>query len=407
MKLKRKIETNRHQAMLRDLEQMYEKGDISEQTYQEMKEKYEEKLKELEEHLEEEEEKLDLELEELGVEMGELGIRISEKVNEAVAKAMDKVHLAVSTLPNSFQSFETGESYVAEDVHEGSFDSDTVSIDFETHNGHIEVKGWDQDTYKVVAAKKVRSYSEEKAQEKLDKMKINFEHEKNGTEVLRIDPDEHSHSVTITAYLPGKMKGGMLSRDHDIIYNLNLDSVNGHISVEGIHAGEAELDTVNGRIDIAQVHVETLDAETTNGRIVLQDTEVKTGSVSTQNGRLELTDCNGKTIKGQTDNGSIRGKMSFERAELQTDAGSIRISPKGRGEYELETDVGSIALDIDRDVPYHIDAASGMGKVKVSSDLEVASKERRRVVVESESYKDAAERLSIRARTDLGSIKIR
>ncbi len=410
MKLKKRIETNRHKAMLRDLEQMYEKGDISEQTYEEMKQKYEEKLEklgELEEGLEEEEEKLELELEEMGIEMGELGIRISEKVNEAVAKAMDKVHLAVATLPNSFQSFETGESYVVEDVHEGSFDTDTVLIDVETHNGHIEVKGWDEDTYKIVASKKVRSYSEEKAQERLGKIEVNFEHEKNGTEVLRICPDEHHYVVSITAYLPGKIKGGMLSRDHDITYDLNLDSVNGHIAVADIHVGKAEIDTVNGRIEINRVHADTLDAEASNGRVVLQDCEVETGSVSTENGRLVLTNCYGKTIEGHTDNGSIQGKMSFDHAELQTDAGSIRLTPQGKGEYELETDVGSVALYLDRDVPYHIDAASGMGKVKVASDLAVSLKERRRVVIESESYKDAAERLSIKARTDLGSIKIR
>lgn len=411
MKLKRKIEINRHNAMLRDLEQMYEKGDISQQTYEEMKEKYEEKLKELEEmqeQLEEEEEKLELELEELGEEMGELGIRISEKVNAAVAKAMKKVNLAVTNLPNSFQSFETGESYVAEEVHEGSFDTDSITIDFETHNGHIEVKGWDEDTYKVVVAKKVRSYSEEKAQEKLANIKIDVEHQKNGEECLRIDTDEHSRgAVSIKAYLPGKIKGGILSRDHDITYDLNLESVNGHLSVAGIHVKKGDLDTVNGRIEMEAVHCDILDAETSNGRIVLKDTEIETGSISTENGRLVLTNCTGETIKGHTDNGSISGEMCFEHAELQTDAGSIKISPQGKGEYSVETDVGSIALHVDRDVAYHIDAASGMGKVKVATDLTVTQKERHRVIVEAESYKDAAERLSIKARTDLGSIKIR
>ena len=411
MKLKRKIEINRHNAMLRDLEQMYEKGDISQQTYEEMKVKYEEKLKELEEmqeQLEEEEEKLELELEELGEEMGELGIRISEKVNEAVAKAMKRVNLVVTNLPNSFQSFETGESYVAEEVHEGSFDTDSVTIDFETHNGHIEVKGWDEDTYKVVIAKKVRSYSEEKAQEKLANIKVNVEHEKNGSETLSIDTDETGRgAVSIKAYLPGKIKGGMLSRDHDMTYNLNLESVNGHIGVEGIKAKEGELETTNGRIVIKDIYSETLNAETVNGRVVLHDCEVKKGSVSTQNGRLILTNCTGETIKGHTDNGSISGEMSFENAELQTDAGSIKISPQGKGEYTVETDVGSIALHLDRDVPYYIDAASGMGKVKVAADLTVTQKEKHRVIVEAESYKDAAERLFIKARTDLGSIKIR
>lgn len=406
MKLKKKIEMDRHQAMLRDLERMYEKEEISEQTYQEMKEKYEEKVKELEESLEENEEELELELEDLGEEMGELGIRISEKVNQAVGKAMKRVHLAIKDLPASYE-FETGEQYTEEEVFEGSFDTDKVRIDFSTINGSIELRKWDEETYKVVAAKKVRSYSEERAREKLEKIKVNFEHTKNGTDVLRIDPDEHNATVSVRAYLPGTAKGGMLSRDHPVVYDLTLDSVNGHILVEGIHTGEAKMDAVNGRVVIEEVHADDLDAETTNGRIVVSHTDVETGSISTQNGRLELQDAKGKSITGSTDNGSIRGKLSFEHAELKTDAGSIRIAPKDKGEYDVETDVGSISIDVDRSVPYHIDAATGMGKVRVASDLEIGSKEKRCIIVESATYKNASERLSVKARTDLGSIKIR
>ena len=410
MKLKEKIEMNRHKAMLRDLEQMYEREEISEQTYQEMKEKCEGKIKELEEHLEEAGEELELDLEvlgeEMGEEMGELGIRISKKVNDAVAKAMDKVNIVIKNLPDSYE-FETGESYTEEEVHEGSFDTDNVYIDFSTLNGYIELERWDEDTYKVVAAKKVRSYSEEKAKEKLDKIKINFEHRKDGREVLRIDPDEHNSTVSVRAYLPGTVKGGLLSKDHPIIYDVDLDSVNGHIAVAGIHTGETKLDTVNGRVEIRNVHAADLNADTTNGRIVLDDTDLETGSVSTQNGRLEFQNARGKSIRGSTDNGAIRGKMSFEDAELKTDAGSIRIAPKGKGEYEVETDVGSISIEIDRSLPYHVDAATGMGKVRVASDLEIASKEKRCIIVESAAFKDAAERISVKARTDIGSIRIR
>jgi DUF4097 and DUF4098 domain-containing protein YvlB len=406
MKIKRKLEMNRHQAMLKDLELMHEKGEISEQTYLEIKEKYVEKLKELEEHLEEEHKDLEMELEELGDEMGELGLRISEKVNAAVAKAMDRVHLAVASMPNSVETFEMGESYTAEEVFDGSFDTDKVCIDFSTINGHIELKKWDEDTYKVVATKKVRSYSEERAREKLDKVQVNFDHLKDDTETLRIDPDEHGAAVSVIAYLPGKAKGGILSKDHSITYDLDLESTNGHISVEGICTEKTEMETVNGRIELAQMHSTTLDAETMNGRIVLEDSEVDTGRVTTQNGRLELMNARGKTLTGSTDNGSIHGKISFEHAELKTDNGSIRITPKGGGEYLVETDMGSVSIDVDRSIPYHIEARTDMGKVRVASDLEVSSKNKHRVTVENAAYEGAEERLYVDARTDMGSIRI-
>ncbi|MBU7017542.1 MAG: DUF4097 family beta strand repeat protein [Theionarchaea archaeon] len=406
MKIKRKLEMNRHQAMLEDLEQMHEKGEVSEQTYQEMKNKYIEKLKELEERLEEEHEELEIQLEELGEDMGELGLRISEKVNAAVAKAMDRVHLAVKSMPCSMEGYEMGESYSVEEVFEGSFDTDSVCIDFNTINGHIELKKWDEDTYKVVTTKKVRSYSEERARERLDKVQVNFSHQKNGTEMLRIDPDENGAAVSIVAYLPGKVKGGMLSRDHVITYDLDLESTNGHISVEGISAGKTEIETMNGRIELSQLHSETLDAETMNGRIVLEDSEVDTGNVTTENGRLELMNAKGKTLTGSTDNGSIHGKLSFEHAELRTDNGSIRITPRGRGEYQVKTDMGSISIDVDRSIPYHIEARTDVGKVRIASDLEVSSKNKHRATIKSAAYEGAEERLYIEARTDMGSIRI-
>lgn len=405
MRVKRKLDINRYKTMLHDLDKMHERKEISSETYQEMKQKYEEKLKTLEEKLEKEEES-ESDLEELGLEMGDLGIRISEKVNDAVAKAMDRVHLTLSHLPDSFETFETGEYYTAEEIFEGSFDTDKIQIDFENHNGSIELKKWDENTYKVVATKRVRSYSEKRAQERLDKMRIEFNHRKNGKEVLELHPDEHNAAVSITAYLPHAAKGGILSKEHPIEYDLNLRSVNGHLSVAGICAGEAELETVNGRIELAQVHAGDLDAETANGRITLEDTEVEEGSISTQNGRLEIINVKGKTFTGTTDNGFIRGKMSCGRAELKTDNGSIRIAPKGKGEYEIETDMGSISIDIDRHVPYHIEARTDMGKIRVAPDLEIASKEKHCIIVESATFAEAEEKLSIDAKTDMGSIRI-
>lgn len=430
MKLKRKLEMNRHKVMLHDLEQMYEKGEISEQTYEEMKEKYEDKVQKMEDELEEAEDEIEIELEGLGEEieglgeeMGELGMRISEKVNDAVSKAMKRVNLTVANLPDSYQ-FETGEHYTEEEVFEGSFDSDSVFIDFRTLNGNIELNKWDEDTYKIVAVKRVRSYSEEKARKKLSKVKLNFQHIQKGTppssesdetvsyaedqgrEVLRLDPEEHRASVSIIAYLPATAKGGILSRDRPIHYDTNLESVNGRISVKGIHMGKAEMDATNGRMNIEQVHARDLNVDAMNGKITLEDCEIEKGVVSSNNGKLTFANVRGKTFTGSTDNGPIRGNISFEHAELKTDNGSIRVELKERGEYELTTDVGSISLDVSRDIPYHIDAASGMGKVRVSSDLEVATMEKRRAIIESSNYTGAEERLYVKARTDLGSIRI-
>jgi DUF4097 and DUF4098 domain-containing protein YvlB len=369
-----------------------------------MKKKYEEKLKELEERYSEEERELELEFEELGEELGNLGERISLKVEKAVSKAMKNVQEIVGQIPNSF---DYGEYFTAEDVHEGSFDTDHVTIDFATFNGRIDLKTWDQDTYEVVVAKKVRSHSAEKAQERLDAIEANFEHQKNGQDVLKLHVSEKEDAVSISGYFPKTAKGGIMSRDHSIIYDLNLKSVNGRILATGMDTGEAKLETVNGRIEAGKIRSDNLVAQTVNGRMSLEDIEMEKGEISTENGRMELINTRGKTVTASTENGSLRGKVSFEHAELKTENGSLKISPRGAGEYQLRADVGSIKIYVDRDIPYEIDARTSMGKIAVAPDLEVFSKEKHQIALRSTNLDEAEEKLFITARTDIGSIKIK
>jgi DUF4097 and DUF4098 domain-containing protein YvlB len=403
MKLRMKLDRNRYETMLKDLDKMYEKGEVSSETYQEMKKKYEEKLKELEELHSEEEGELELEFEELGEELENLGERISLKVEKAVSKAMQNVQKIGGQIPNSF---DYGEYFTAEDVHEGSFDTDHVTIDFATFNGRIDLKTWEKDTYEVVVTKKVRSHSAERAQERLDAIRANFEHQKNGQDVLKLHVSEKEDAVSISGSFPRTVKGGLISKDHPIIYDLNLKSVNGRIATNGMDTGEATLETVNGRIEIGKIRSHNLVAQTVNGRVSLEDTEMETGDISTENGRAELINTSGKTVTASTENGSLRGRISFEHAELKTENGSLRISPQGAGEYQLRTDVGSIKITIERDIPYEIDARTSMGKIAVAPDLEVFSKEKHHISLKSTNLDEAEEKLSITARTDIGSIKI-
>jgi DUF4097 and DUF4098 domain-containing protein YvlB len=403
MRIKRKLDMDRYETMLRDLETMHEKGEISEQTYNEMKPKYEEKMKELEESYFEEKEDLTLDLGELE-ELDVLGERISSRVEEAVSRAMKKVQLIVDNVPD----FERGHYYTEEETHEGTFDSHRVSIDFSTVNGHIDVKKWDEDTYKVIVTKKVRGISKERAEEKLKKVEVNFEHIKDGKETLALKNDEHNVTVSILAYLPDKGKGGVLSlKGNTMVYDLDLTSVNGRISVAGITTGKSDVTTVNGRIGYEGVtSTEKMEAQTENGRILLEEVSGTTISVSTENGRIELMDAKGDNLEASTENGSVRGKLSFSNAELETENGSIRVTPRGSGTYTVRTQNGSLKIDVDRSVPYKVEAKTSMGSVRVADDLEVLHKEKRRATVQSKDFETGETPLSIDAKTDMGSIRI-
>lgn len=391
MKIKRKLDMDRYETMLRDLEKMHEKNEVSEQTYQEMKAKYEEKLKELEDSY--------FEGGEEAMETDELGMRIGEQVEAAVSTAMGKIEKLMSEVPD----FDGMGSYLKkEDVYEGSFDTDSVQIDFSTVNGYIELKKWDNDTYKVVVTKKVRSYSPERAKRKLDRTEVEFKHRKNGRESLELEAHGDNVTVDITAYLPDKAR---LAEGH-IIYDLDLESENGHLTVSGIYTQKVRVETENGRIGFEGVHTRELEAQTENGRILLENVEGETFSVSTENGRIELLDVQGEGLEASAENGSLRGKVSFKNGELETEHGSISISPRGGGNYQARTETGSVKIELDRTVPFLVEAATEMGSIRVPPDLEVSYKGRHHATVKSKEFDGAEERLSIEAETDMGSIII-
>lgn len=392
MRIKRKLDMDRYETMIRDLETMHQKGEVSDQTYEEMKSKYDEKLKEFEEMYFEDEDTFE--------EIGELGGRIGEKVEEAVERSMEKLHRMLEQIPE-IEYEGNREHFTAEEVHEGSFSSDQVEIDFATINGHIDLTKWDKDTYKIVVTKKVRAFSRERAEERLAKIEVPFEHRKNGKDVLRLKVEEDHVIVSIAGYLP-TTKGGLLSKN--MVYDLDLESVNGHITVTGLNTGKAKVETENGRIGIEDVRSHDLDLETENGRILLENVETERGSASTENGRLELLNVKGKSMAASTENGSVRGKVAFEHAELETENGSIRITPQGKGEYTVKTENGSISIEVDRNVPHEIKAETGMGRVSVAPDLEITSKGKRHALVKSASF--TGEGLSIEAESEMGSISI-
>lgn len=391
MKIKRKLDMDRYEVMLRDLEKMHETGEVSEQTYQEMKGKYEEKLKELEESYFEGRD-------EYGPEHGvELSLRIGEQVEEAVSAAMGKIEKLVHEVPD-FEGI--GDYYGKEDVYEGKFESDRVHLDFSTVNGFIEVKQWDNEGYKVVVARKARGFSREQAERRLSRAEVEVDHSVNGGEELKVKSDEHHVHVNVTAYLPGTREG------NPILYDADLESQNGHITMNGITTRVVKVETENGRIGLEGIHTEELKAETENGRILLEDVEGNEITISTENGRLELLNVRGKALEGSTDNGAIRGKVTFARAELETENGSIQISPKEGGAYTLKTETGGIRIELDRSVPYFVEAQVGLGSIKASSDLGITFKGKHYATVKSEGYDTAEKKITIETETEMGSIRI-
>jgi len=394
MRIKRKLDMDRYETMLQDLEIMKENQEISEETYNEMKSKYQEKLKELEEGYFETEDEITLEF-------NELGEIIEERVEDAVSRAMD----AIKKMSVKIPSWDLNSEQVQKDIHEGSFDSDTVKINFCTENGQIELKKWDEDTYKVVVTiKSPHPLSEESEQD----LGIYFEHKKDGQEELLFTADEIKGIVDVKAYLPGTARRGILSslKSNNMQYELDLKSTNGRISVTGLAVTDSNIQTENGRIGVETLNADTLHVSTENGRILMEKITGDDLSLSAENGSIDLMNITSGNLIASTENGSIRAQCTCEHADLDTENGSIQITPKGAGTYDLKTEMGSIKIDVDRSLPYDIKTRVGMGTVKVASDLNIDRYEKHQTIIKSGDFSED-QGIIIAAHTDMGKIKIR
>jgi DUF4097 and DUF4098 domain-containing protein YvlB len=393
MRIKRKLDMDRYETMLRDLEVMKNNDEISDETYAEMKAKYEEKLNNLEEEYFETEDEITLEF-------NELGEIIEERVEDAVSRAMDTIKKMSVKIP----SWDLGNQPVKEEIFEGSFESDTVKITFSTENGQIELKKWDEDTYKVVVTMKPSGVHRGTQEHDLD---IRFEHKKNGQEELIFTADETRDIVNVKAYLPPAPKGifSSLKKDH-MTYLLDLESTNGRISVTGLKVKDSDVQTENGRIGMETIEADTLHVSTENGRILMETVSGDDLSLSTENGSIDLIEIKSQTLTASTENGSIRAHLSCERADLDTENGSIRLTPHSRGTYTAKTEMGSVAIDVDRTIPHAIEARVEKGTVKVSSDLTIDHYGNHSTIIKSSDYVEG-EGISITAHTSMGRIKIK
>jgi len=399
MRIKRKLDMDRYETMLRDLEVMRKNNEVSEETYGEMKAKYEEKIRELEEGY------FDTE-DEITLEFNELGDIIEERVEDAMSRAMDTIKRMSVKIPSwDMACCDLDNRHMKEDIHEGSFDSDNVIIDFATENGQIELKKWDKETYKVIITIKTYRAHREEDEDELD---IHFEHKKGDKEELIFKADEASGTVDIKAYLPDKPKGGVLTslKGTHMAYTLDLESTNGRISVTGLTIKDSDIQTENGRIGIEIVDVDTFHVSTENGRILMETVSGDDLSLSTENGSIDLMNVQSRNLSASTENGSIRAHLSCEDADIDTENGSIQITPRSKGTYDVRTQMGSIKIDLDRNIPYTIGTRVGMGTVKVASDLKIAHYGRHTTTIQSDEFTEG-EGVTIRAETEMGKIKIR
>lgn len=212
-------------------------------------------------------------------------------------------------------------------------------------NGSISVVSWGSQEIEIVAKKKVRAGSDEEARKIMAALEIDIEETGQGLRIKTRDPKHNgskswfsrrddSASVSYTIRLPESA-------------NLDLETVNGKIMIEGVR-GDLELSSTNGGIKALESGG-SVRAHTTNGGIEVELSEIEAGeemSFKTTNGGIEISLPGGiaADLSAGTTNGSIETDFpitiqgSFAKNRL---SGSIN---GGGPTIELRTTNGSIRI---------------------------------------------------------------
>lgn len=173
------------------------------------------------------------------------------------------------------------------------------SFRLENVNGGIRVESWDRPEVHVVAEKKARAVTEEKAREALAKAKVIFGGSDSEVTVETLHPKRGGLSfgmpvvfVEYTVKVPQGTAVSVTTVNGSVDAkvpgsSLKCQSVNGAVEVAAAASLRAE--SVNGRVEFRAVSVESV--ETTNGEVlgVLDGPQAGPGSIQTVNGSLTLS----------------------------------------------------------------------------------------------------------------------
>jgi len=199
-----------------------------------------------------------------------------------------------------------------------------VYFKVDSFNGPVTVSTWDRNEYEVKAVIKARGFSQNEADQNLEKMMVSLSKDVVGGRqqlILKYDyPNTLNppYSVEVAVKLPASSE-----------IDLSLRSSNGDIALTGISkGGTISLSSSNGRFTFTNVFADTITGSTSNGGI---EGRVEAGvmEVSTSNGRIVLTIAG--TVSGSYD--------------LSTSNGLVEISAPSSAGYRLTAKTSNGAID--------------------------------------------------------------
>jgi len=216
-------------------------------------------------------------------------------------------------------------------------------LELDNTNGNVYIEAWDRQEIHILATKKVKSSSSEKAEALMQDLQIEVEPSSG-----RIRVDTGFPSNKGRWFSSGSSSSVRYEIKIPASADLDVSTVNGNVTIGNI-SGNLELGTTNGNVSVAESGGR-LNVRTTNGSINAELSEIAMGEdmvFRTTNGGITLsipaeTQAN---LTARTTNGSIetdfpitvQGTFSRNRLEGELNGGG--------GSIELRTTNGSIHIE--------------------------------------------------------------
>ena len=233
---------------------------------------------------------------------------------------------AASEKRNSLQKIRT------ETLREDLSVAEEENFTLETFNGRVEVVGWDKNTVRVVAEKRMEIQRKDK---KLFKKRLPFTSESEADAYfaeLKMDIQQEGDGVQVHTLRPKHKRGVELSVRYEIYLpkamGISVDTSNGSVLVSNTD-GSVSAHSSNGRIHIAKASGPVI-VQTSNGKVVCEDVRSSV-DIQTSNGKITVLHpaslARGDQIRCRTSNGTIRlglDSQSQFSMEADTTNGQIR-----------------------------------------------------------------------------------
>lgn len=260
--------------------------------------------------------------------------------------------------------------------------SDAIPIELKNFNGSILVEGWEEEGYKLTVVQRIRG----KDRDLLRSRMFNLDWPDDaGRSSFKLEvPALDDSTVSLHLLVP-----------ESLLYEVELESYNGSLTLDNLDATDVKLETVNGSTRLFEVKAKKIKGENANGS-------------------CEFTQVEAEEIDHRISNGSYRLNVVTQNLDCTATNGSMQIrTPHLRGDskYKLKTTNGSIrvAIPTDEDVGVALKLSTSVGRVTSElGALEMSKQERvgggNAFVGRTLGFEGKEKKLHLDAKTTSGSV---